>query len=186
MGVHGRFDEMDLETQLRLIDLNVRSTVHLATLLTRDMVVREEGRLLFVSSIAAKGPGPGHAAYAASKAFVHSFAEAIAPGAARHGGERDVPAAGSDGHRVLRARRACRTPWWRAAPKDDPRDVARQGVEALMAGKDQVVAGATRNTLQAAAASVVPDRVAATLAARQTQEKHDEATYVDDDRSEAP
>lgn len=35
MGVHGRFDEVDLDTQLRPIDLDVRSTLHLATLLTR-------------------------------------------------------------------------------------------------------------------------------------------------------
>ena len=185
MGVHGRFDEVDLETQLRLIDLNVRSTVHLATLLTRDMVVREEGRLLFVSSVAAKGPGPGHAAYAASKAFVHSFAEATRQ-ELRGTGVSVTSLLPGPTDTAFFERAGMQDTVVARGPKDDPRDVALQGVEALMAGKDQVVAGATRNTLQAAAASVVPDRVAATLAARQTQEKHDDATYADDDRSEAP
>jgi short-subunit dehydrogenase len=173
MGVHGRFDEIDLERQLQLIDLNIRSTVHLATLLTRDMVVREEGRLLFVSSIAGKAPGPGHAAYAASKAFIHSFAEAIRQEMRGTGvsvtsllpGPTDTrffERAGMQDTEVARGR------------KDDPHDVAREGVAAMMAGKDKVVAGSTRNTVQAAAASVLPDRVGAALAARQTEERHDE------------
>ncbi len=38
--------------------------------------------------------------------------------------------------------------------KDDPHDVAREGVEALMAGQDQVVTGSTRNTVQSAAGPV--------------------------------
>lgn len=175
MGVHGRFDEVDLDTQLQLIDLNVRSTVHLATLVTRDMVLQGEGRLLFVSSIAAKGPGPGHAAYAASKAFVHSFAEATRQELLGTGvsvtsllpGPTDTAffeRAGMQDTVVARG------------PKDSAHDVARLGVEAMMAGKDQVVVGA-RNTLQAAAATVLPDRVAATLAARQTRDEHDDATY---------
>ena len=151
MGVHGRFDEVDLERQLQLIDLNVRSTVHLATLLTRDMVLREQGRLLFVSSIAGKGPGPGHAAYAASKAFVHSFAEATRHELAGTGvsvtsllpGPTDTAffeRAGMQDTVVARG------------PKDDPFDVAREGYDAMMAGRDQVVAGSARNTLQARAA----------------------------------
>ena len=41
------------------------------------MVARGEGRVLVTASIAAKAPGPFQATYAASKAFVHSFAEAI-------------------------------------------------------------------------------------------------------------
>jgi short-subunit dehydrogenase len=138
MGVHGRFDEVDLDTQLRLIDLNVRQTVHLATLVTRDMVKRGEGRLLFVSSIVAQGPGPGHAAYAASKAFVHSFAEATRQELLGTGvsvtsllpGPTDTAfftRAGMQDTVVARG------------PKDSAHDVARLGVEALMARRDQVV-----------------------------------------------
>ncbi|WP_159081659.1 SDR family NAD(P)-dependent oxidoreductase [Nocardioides sediminis] len=152
MGVHGRFDEVDLERQLQLIDLNVRSTVHLATLLTRDMVLREEGRLLFVSSIAGKGPGPGHAAYAASKAFVHSFAEATRHELAGTGvsvtsllpGPTDTAffeRAGMQDTVVARG------------PKDDPYDVAREGYDAMMAGRDQVVAGSARKALGATTAA---------------------------------
>jgi len=41
--------------------------------------------------------------------------------------------------------------------KDDPADVARDGFEAMMAGKDHVVAGSIKNKAQVAAAKVLPD-----------------------------
>jgi short-subunit dehydrogenase len=47
--------------------------------------------------------------------------------------------------------------------KDDPDDVARDGFEALMAGKDHVVAGSNRNKAQVVAARVLPDAVAASM-----------------------
>ena len=46
-----------------------------------------------------------------------------------------------------------------AGQKDDPAEVAKEGFEALMAGKDHVVAGSFRNKLQAAAGHALPDRV---------------------------
>jgi short-subunit dehydrogenase len=168
IGAHGRFDEIDLEQDLKVIDLNVRSTVHLATLLTRDMVAAGEGRLLFVASIAGKAPGPHHATYAASKAFIHSFAEAARYELADTGvtvtsllpGPTDTDffsRADMEDTKVAQGR------------KDSPMDVARDGYDALMSGKDQVVGGSRFNAVQSVASSVVPDRTAATLAARETQ-----------------
>jgi short-subunit dehydrogenase len=160
IGVGGRFWETDLDDDLRLVDLNVRSTVHLAKLVIREMVARGSGRVLVTASIAAKAPGPFHATYAASKAFDHSFAEAIRhelkdtgvtvtslmPGPTdteffERAGMEDT-AVGS-GH------------------QDDPDDVAKDGIEALLAGKDHVVAGSARNRVMAAGSSVSPDRAAA-------------------------
>jgi NAD(P)-dependent dehydrogenase (short-subunit alcohol dehydrogenase family) len=45
-----------------------------------------------------------------------------------------------------------------AGEKDDPAEVARQGFDALMAGKERVVAGAFKNKAQAAVSGVIPDR----------------------------
>src|SRR5688500_207209 len=50
IGVGGRFIDTDLEDDLRLVDLNVRSTVHLAKLVIREMVARGDGRVLITSS----------------------------------------------------------------------------------------------------------------------------------------
>jgi short-subunit dehydrogenase len=69
--------EIDLEKQLGVVDLNVRSTVHLAHHVLRDMVARNEGRVLITSSIASTTPGSFQAVYNASKAFEQSFALAL-------------------------------------------------------------------------------------------------------------
>jgi short-subunit dehydrogenase len=78
IGAGGAFaTDTDLQDELKLIDLNVRSTVHLAKHVIRDMVERDAGRVLFTSSIASTMPGSFQAVYNASKAFVQSFAFAL-------------------------------------------------------------------------------------------------------------
>jgi short-subunit dehydrogenase len=78
IGAGGAFaTDTDLEQELQIVDLNVRSTVQLAKYLVRDMVSRGEGRLLFTSSIASTMPGAFQAVYNASKSFVQSFALAL-------------------------------------------------------------------------------------------------------------
>jgi short-subunit dehydrogenase len=160
VGVGGRFPETDLEADLRLVDLNVRSVVHLAKLVIRDMVRRGEGRVLVTSSIAATAPGPFHATYAASKAFDHSFAEAIRTELKDTGvtvtslmpGPTDTEIFDRAGMQDTRVAQG---------PKDDPADVARDGLDALFAGRDSVVAGSLRNRIQAEVATHLPDKVAA-------------------------
>jgi short-subunit dehydrogenase len=168
IGVHGRFDETNLEDDLRLVDLNVRSTVHLAKLLVRPMVARGSGRLLFTSSIAATAPGPYHATYAASKAFIHSFAEAIRTELADTGVTVTSLQPGPTDTEFF-DRADMQDTKVASGHLDDPDDVARQGFEALMAGKDHVVAGSFRNRLQTTASTVLPDKVASAMAGTMTK-----------------
>src|SRR5947209_10954757 len=78
IGAYGDFArESDLDQELKLIQLNVASVVHLAKRVLRDMVQRNAGRVLITSSVAAVMPGPLSAVYAASKAFELSFAQAL-------------------------------------------------------------------------------------------------------------
>jgi short-subunit dehydrogenase len=163
VGAGGDFvRETVLEADLNVIDLNVRSTVHLAKLVLKDMVRRGQGRVLFTSSIAATMPGTFNAVYNASKAFVQSFAQAVRnelkdtgvtitalmPGATEtnffHRADMDDTRIGM-------------------SEKDDPADVAKTGFEALMAGDDHVVAGSFKNKAQATMAHVLPDTVTAEI-----------------------
>jgi short-subunit dehydrogenase len=169
IGVGGRFDETDLDRDLRLVDLNCRSTVHLAKLLTRDMVRAGEGRLLFTASIAATTPGPYHATYAASKAFVHSFAEAIRVELSGTGVTVTSLMPGPTDTDFFERADMLDTKLGAMDGKDDPDDVAREGFEALMAGKDHVVTGGLKNKVQTAAAQVLPDQVAASTMSRLTK-----------------
>lgn len=67
----------NLEEELKMLQLNVVSLVHLTKLVLPDMQARDHGRILFTSSVASSMPGSWHAVYSASKAFMQSFAEAL-------------------------------------------------------------------------------------------------------------
>ena len=77
VGVGGEFAKTELEKELCLVRLNIDSLIHLSKRIVPDFIQRGRGRILFTSSLAAEMPGPYYAVYAASKAFVQSFAEAL-------------------------------------------------------------------------------------------------------------
>lgn len=56
-----------------------------------------------------------------------------------------------------------------ASEKDDPADVARDGFEALMDGKDHVVAGSLKNKVQASVSHVLPDTVTAQMRRKEAE-----------------
>jgi len=169
VGVNGRFDQTSLADDLNLVDLNVRSTVHLAKRLLRDMVAAGEGRLLLTSSIAAVAPGPFHATYAASKAFVHSFAEGIREELKDTGVTVTSLMPGPTDTEFFSRADMEGTKVGQMDDKDDPRDVARDAVDALLAGRASVAAGFFSNRLQAELATHLPDALAAPLLARMTR-----------------
>jgi hypothetical protein len=55
-----------------------------------------------------------------------------------------------------------------SSSKDDPAEVAPQGFEALMAGKDHVVAGSAMNKTQTAAGNLLRDPTKARIHASMT------------------
>jgi short-subunit dehydrogenase len=172
VGVGGAFHDTALERHLGLIDLNVRSTVHLAKLAVDHMVARGEGRILVTSSIAATAPGPYHPTYAASKAFGHSFAESIRHELQNTGVVVTSLMPGPTDTGFFRRAGMLDTPIGRG-PKDDPDRVARQGVEALLAGRPHIVAGSVKNRVVAEAATHLPDRWASRAMAAQTKPRND-------------
>jgi short-subunit dehydrogenase len=76
-GTFGPFHTLDIETELREIDLNVMALVRLTHAAAGAMVERGSGGILNVSSLAGNQPGPSNATYGATKAFVTSFTEAV-------------------------------------------------------------------------------------------------------------
>jgi uncharacterized protein len=168
VGVSGRFDEIDLADDLRLMELNVVSTVHLAKRLVPAMVQRGEGRLLFTASVAATMPGPYYATYAASKSFVHSFAEAIRHELKDTGVTVTSLMPGPTDTEFFE-RAGMQDTKVDSGKKDDPAEVARDGFEALMAGKDHVIAGSAMNRAQTAASTILPDPMKARVHASMTE-----------------
>jgi short-subunit dehydrogenase len=124
------------------------------------MIARGEGGILFTSSIAAVMPGPYMSTYNASKSFLLSFAEALRV-EVRDAGVTVTALMPGPTDTDFFERADMEDTKLGQSKKDDPRDVARDGFEALLAGKDHVVAGSIRNRAQVAAAKAVPDKVAA-------------------------
>jgi uncharacterized protein len=168
-GIGGEFvGGTDLREELNVIDVNVTSTVHLAKRVLPAMVARDAGGVLFTSSVASMMPGTYQAVYNASKSFVQSFAEALRaelkdsnvtvtalmPGPTDtnffHRAEMDDTRVG-------------------AGSKDDPAVVAKQGIEALLKGKEKVVAGSLSTKAQGAASKIMPDSAKAAMHAKMAE-----------------
>jgi short-subunit dehydrogenase len=77
-GAMGDFADLELERMLEMIALNVSALVSLTHLYLNGMRRRNGGTIINVSSAAGFQPIPFMAVYAATKAFVTSFSEAIA------------------------------------------------------------------------------------------------------------
>ncbi|HEY0029946.1 MAG TPA: SDR family oxidoreductase [Bacteroidia bacterium] len=78
VGQYGLFSETDLEKEVAIIQLNIISMVQLTKLYLREMLAGNGGRILQLSSVTAYQPTPKLAVYAATKAFILSFSDAIA------------------------------------------------------------------------------------------------------------
>lgn len=169
IGAGGDFArETELRKELRLIDLNVRSTVQLCKLVVQDMVARDEGRILFTSSIASTMPGAFQAVYNASKSFVQAFALALRNELKDTGVTVTSLMPGPAETEFFERADMLDTPVGEEE-KDDPAEVARQGYEALMAGREKVVAGSFKNKVQTVAGKFVPDSVKAELHRKMAQ-----------------
>ena len=157
MGDYGEFatsDWMKVEAMLRL---NVEALTHLTHALLPTMIEQRAGAILNVSSLASIVPMPDFAVYAATKAYVTSFSEALRIEVREHGirvmalcpgpvhtefGEIAGRGPGTD----FGARE------WFYVPQEQ---VVREALEGLAADKPRVYPG-LRVALAAAAISLVP------------------------------
>jgi short-subunit dehydrogenase len=161
VGQGGAFVDTDLADDQEVIDLNVTATVRLAKPLLRGMVARGAGRLAFTSSVAATMPGSFQSVYNASKAFVQSFAQALAEEVKGTGVTVTSFLPGpTDTHFFDRAGMADDTRIG-TMKKDDPAQVAEQAFRAIAKGEKKAVTGSLKTKAQGLAGKVLPDGVKA-------------------------
>jgi short-subunit dehydrogenase len=84
-GSMGYFDQLDLSRELQILDLNIRTVVELTHRFLLPMRKKRQGTIINVASTAGFQPVPFMATYAASKAFVLSFSEALWEENRKHG-----------------------------------------------------------------------------------------------------
>lgn len=163
-GLRGPFAETDWAAEERMMRVNMAAPAHLTKRFLPEMMRRGSGRILNVASTAAFVPGPFMAMYYASKAFLVSFSHAVAnevkgsgvtvtvlcPGPTRTEFEQ---AAGVEGSKLFRG------------DVMSAEAVAREGYEAMMAGKAEVIAGG-RNRWTIRSTRVAPRTMLADIARR--------------------
>jgi uncharacterized protein len=177
VGVGGLFSETDLDDELNLVNLNCLGTVQLAKYVVRQMLQQGQGKLLFTASIAGEMVAPREAVYAASKAFVLSFAHSLRyelrdseiTVTALQPGPTDTDffhRAGMDDTQVGQEGKS----------ESQPDDVARQGIDALFAGKDHVYAASPKTKLEGMLANVTPGAVKAAMHEKMAKPIEDKAS----------
>jgi short-subunit dehydrogenase len=167
-GLFGKFVETDLQRELEMLNLNIGAYIVLTKLYLREMITRGDGKILNVASIAGKVPGPYQAVYHGTKAFIHSFTEAIR---AELGDDSGISITS-----LLPG--ATDTDFFRKANMEDskilqqeladPAKVAKDGFDALMRGDDMVISG-LKNKAQIAASSITPDKFVAKAMMKQQE-----------------
>jgi short-subunit dehydrogenase len=167
-GIYGEFTEIDWEQEEDMLHLDIVTVVHLTKLFVQDMVRRDYGYILQIASVGAYQPAPMYASYSAAKSFVLSFGEALnyelrdsavsctvlSPGVTRTA-FREVAGQGDE------------SLYYRLTMMEKD-EVARAGVEAMLAGKPSLVPGRI-NGLLAWVARVIPRRMATHLAHQMTE-----------------
>ncbi|GAB3530957.1 SDR family NAD(P)-dependent oxidoreductase [Pontibacter brevis] len=175
-GEYGKFVDTDLNHELEIVDLNIKGYLVLTKYYLKEMVARNEGKILMVTSVAGELPGPWQAVYHGTKAFVSSFTEAIQnevkdtnvtltkllPGPTdtnffEKAGMEESKKAGMEESKMVQEGNLA-----------DPATVAKDGYEALMAGELEVISG-LKNKAMVAASKVIPDKTAAEMTNKQAK-----------------
>jgi short-subunit dehydrogenase len=159
-GQYGEFVETDIRRELSIIQLNISSLVVLTKLYLRDMIKRGGGKIMNVSSIASKVPGPWQSVYHGTKAFVQSFTEAVRSENKDSGVTITTLLPGATATDFFNKADMNESKIVQEGKLDDPAKVAKDGYEALKKGDDMVISG-FKNKLQVAMSNITPDAKAA-------------------------
>jgi len=160
VGTGGAFLQQEVATWRHSIDTNVTGTVYLLQSVLTGMVARSSGKVLVTGSIAGYIPGSFNAVYNATKAFIDNFTEALRNELRDIGGVTLTTLMPGATETEFFARADMLDTQLGQNDKADPAKVARDGWDALMAGKGHIVSGWS-NKLQVAGAGIVPQSLLA-------------------------
>ena len=158
-GLGKAFLDQDFAAARHVIDTNITGTIYLIHKVGRDMRTANAGRILITGSIAGFMPGSFQAVYNASKAFIDSFSFALRNELKDTGITVTCLMPGPTETEFFERADLMDTKVG-VEEKDDPAVVAKDGFEAMQAGKADVVSG-WRNKVQSSVANVTPNEMLA-------------------------
>jgi len=165
-GKLGVFEDSDAETYEQMVTLNVTNLVSLTRRFLPAMTRRGSGGILNVASTAGFQPVPHFAVYAATKAFVLSFSQALHAEVEGTGVAVTCLSPGPTSTGFFDRADMDGVPGGREA--ETPEKVARTGLEALLNKERSVISG-TRNTVMALATRFAPTKLVLEVGKRMMQ-----------------
>ncbi len=162
-GTMGRFHELDVDAETRMIQLNVLALTRLTHAALGPMVERGHGGILNVSSLASFQPTPTIGTYGATKAFVTSFTQSVHEDVRGTGVKVTCLCPGFT-RTEFQARAGAEADKMPGFVWQSAEEVARAGLDGLDKNKAIVVPGAL-NKVTAGAVGVLPTTVSRKSAA---------------------
>jgi short-subunit dehydrogenase len=169
-GSMGDFVKLDVERELEMIQLNISAVVDLTHRFLGPMRERKHGTIINVASTAAFQAVPYMATYAATKAFVLSFSEALAEENRSHGIHVMALCPGVTETNFFEAAKMDRPPM---RTIQTPEEVVDATLRGLARQKRLVVSGWT-NWLMVEAERFVPRSIVTKLAAKALRSRFEE------------
>ena len=139
-GSMGEFGKLDLERELNMIDLNIKSLVELTHRFLQPMLERKQGTIINVASTASFQAVPFMATYAATKAFVLSFSEALWEENRAYGIKVMALCPGVTETNFFEAARGHKPP---ARVSQTPEEVVDTALRGLARGRSHIISGWT-------------------------------------------
>ncbi len=146
-GSMGDFIKLDLDRELNMIDLNIKSLVELTYRFLAPMRTRKQGAIINVASTAGFQAVPFMATYAATKAFVLSFSEALWEENRPHGIKVMALCPGVTETNFFEVAHGQKPP---ARVAQTPEDVVETALRGLARGKSHIVSGWTNRAMMEA------------------------------------
>lgn len=155
-GEGGLFIETALQREFDIIQLNIVALVSLTKYYLKEMVERNSGKILQLASSVSKAPSPNLSVYAATKAFVLSFTEALQ----KEIEDTEVTMTALQPNKTdtdfFHKAKSEHTKNYREGMIYSPEEVAKAGYEGLMKGDATVLPGAITK-LENALNTLLPD-----------------------------
>ena len=168
-GAFGLFKNNDINRELDIIELNIASMVIITKHFIKEMIGRNKGKILNLASIASAIPGPWHAVYHGTKAFILSFSEALRSELKDTAITVTALMPGvTDTDFFNKAHMTQSTIAQDKNAMSDPAQVAKDGYQALISGKDKVVSG-FKNKIMVGMNNILPDTAMAEMMKKQQE-----------------
>jgi len=167
-GSMGDFSKLDLARELNMIDLNIKSLVDLTWKFLAPMRERKQGAIINVASTAAFQAVPFMATYAATKAFVLSFSEALWEENRLYGIKVMALCPGVTETNFFEAARGKKPP---ARVAQTPEEVVETALKGLDRSKSHIISGWT-NFMMTQSERLAPRSLVTRVAGRMMRSQH--------------